>query len=249
MEYFTEALAAIKMVSEKILFVSFIFVFAVLLVLHLSISFYLAFIISVIFSLMVREDYISETIDLRYFAILLIALMFVSTNITLFITQCLFSLLFFSCLRLATTKIYTTRYISCTNKVNERLSHGYLYILAISIFVYLIASSYFYLPTPSILNQFYKSLNFAYESIYFVSFIVIVLLSATLYLHHKIAKARTNKKTVVYGFGDGDPLILAAFAGCFGFIELMNIFAISLLVSLFCYAIYFLKNKICIIKK
>ena len=130
----------------------------------------------------------------------------------------------------------------------DRLEHGYLYIFAASIFIYLLAISYFDVGIPSVLVPAYEGFLICKEMVtgsYYILFSFWCSLAAIIFLlKRRLSNAIKNNKDVIYGYGDGDPYILAIFMGAFGVAQIIAVFAISLFISALVYLIYFLWGNI-----
>ena len=244
-----KALAAI---NKKIFIGLYIFVLAVMLVINLSAPFYLTLIISIIFYVMIKEDWQHETIDLRLLAALTILFMFCASNVLLFIFRMSFAYLIFTTLRLATTKTVSKTDINFAEFENtqaylksKRLRHGYLPILAISIFMYLFINSFFDVNTPIFLQNTLDGFDickaFLFSNPIFLFFLFVFFLLINFILKKRLHNAKD--KIIIPGYGDGDPFVLAVFAGALGIMPIMSIFTISLIVSLFMYLLYFLRGN------
>lgn len=235
--------------SKKIFISAYIFILAVMLVINLSASFYLTLGISIVFYIMVKEDWRYETIDLRWLAALTILLISCTSNILYFILRSLFAYLIFTMLRLITTKAVPKTVIEIENTQTylkgKRLKHGYLPIFAVSIFIYLFVDSFFDINTPFFLQNTLEGFNICKTFLFsnpmslFLIFILCLLVNFIL----KKRLRNVKDKIIVPGYGDGDPFVLAAFAGALGIMPIMYIFSISLIVSLFMYLLYFLRGN------
>lgn len=240
--------------SKKVFISLYIFVLAVMLVINLSAAFYLTLSISIIFYVMVKEDYQCETIDLRWLAALTILFMFCTSNILYFILRGLFAYLVFTMLRLITTKTVPKTAMTDIEIENaqtylkeKRLKHGYLPILSVSIFVYLFINSFFEINIPFFLQNTLDGFNICKEFLLsnpiFLFLIFILLLTINFILKKRLYRANNKDKIIIPGYGDGDPFVLAAFAGVLGIMPIMSIFSISLIISLFMYLLYFLRGN------
>lgn len=249
MVHITKVLEAI---SKKLLICMYIFIFTVLLILNLSIASYIAFFIAAIFFIMIREDFYNETIDLRWLAVLGTVFLISSQSIGLFCIRFISGYLAFELLRLLTTKVRRKTIVEDKDMeislMPDRLEHGYLYIFAASIFIYLLAISYFDVGIPSVLVPAYEGFLICKEMVtgsYYILFSLWCSLAAIIFLlKRRLSNAIKNNKDVIYGYGDGDPYILAIFMGAFGVAQIIAVFAISLFISALVYLIYFLWGNI-----
>jgi len=203
--------------------------------------------IVVIFSGMVLEDFFRQTIDMRAFVILFLFMAFESVNFIYFFCSFALGWLIFRLLFLLTTKSKksikeTTEEIDCLEESPKRLPVGYLPSLGISWILYVVLSTR--AGIPEILLPTHEGIVF-FKIFFTHDFLAMGIALTTLcliwgFFEHRLYQAKKAKKEIVYGFGDGDVFVLAAFGAFLGVESLMIVFFLSLIVQAGWYFICFL---------
>lgn len=253
----------LAVISKKTCIYLYVFLLSVMFVLNLSVPFYLALAASIIFYIMIKEDWKYQTIDMRFLAALgILFLCCFTTNIVLFFIRLFVGYAIFEILRLLSTKMVSVnqfltelgdiksvkdldKSIKKADKSN-RLPHGYLPIFAISLFIYLFIISFTDLDIPEFVKPtvegFYICRDFLFSNAFFLIILFVVLASIILFLQYRIKKAIQRDRFPVSGYGNGDPFFLSIFTAVLGFMPIMGIFTISILISLLMYFLYFLRK-------
>lgn len=200
----------------------------------------LGFGIAFLFWKMVKEDFYEHTIDLRLLGLLALLILLSVHNIPIFCVKAGLGYFIFKMLFYANVKIYDVEESIDKKAKTEEVSYGYLPALGISLYAYLwIIEIYnIHIPQPLVILP---SVLGMFEH-YIVDLIttdlprlIVVTLSLILILScfsYRVNLAERAGKNIVYGFGDGDPLVLAVFAGLLGIEQLTITFFISLFVSI-----------------
>lgn len=199
--------------------------------------------------IMIVEDYKHQTIDMRLFAIVFLLMVSMANSIGAFIVSfiggyLLFRLLFLLSIKIGRAEITET--VDANLKSVPRLEFGYLPPFGLSCLLYQ-GLVFLKIDIPWILRPTHDGLLLLtdvieQDTVFFVG-ILGALFLACCFFEYRLHKAKVEKKEIIYGFGDGDVFILAAFMAFLGFEPLMTIFFISLVLQVLCYLIFFLWRK------
>jgi hypothetical protein len=200
-----------------------------------------------IFSYMVLEDFLHQTIDMRVFAILVAFMTYYSSGLYAFITTGFLTGILFRIVFLLSVRKRKIQDAQDTKEENHpekditRIPFGYLPSLGMSLLLYVfvivnLAIPGWLLPTHEGILYLY---DFFLQDLYIRSVMLVFLFCPWVFLEKRLERLERSGTELQYGFGDGDVLVLGAFAGFLGFETLLVVFFVSLFIQLIWHLIYF----------
>ena len=229
--------------TNKFKLVATIFFFACLMIYKFSLHPLWGFVTAAILTIIVTEDKECRTIDLRLmFALGLWSLLW-SSNKFQFVAFALGGFFVFDSLRLATARFFNATRQNEVCGYCSKIPVAYVPILLTSICLYLFTDMLF---TPNFEEtELYKGYEIIGGNMTMpITAIILLVLAAINFLFSKrIEKAEQNGKEVAYGFGDGDPYMLAWILAVFGIFDFTVIYFVSVVLVLACYGRNYLFEK------
>ena len=238
-------------------------VFSALLMYGFHLSFLEASVAGSIFSWMIMEDYVFQTVDVPISVLLGITLFLASDNKMNFLFAYISVLLGFRILLLSSSFLLTPAVETAETDISEkerpgacsgaiacqdRLEHGYIPVLMVSLFLFLLwFISGFSAPKQIVfisesISQFHLDIDALLGNK--APFIEIGFLAGVLMILEMIRHKKESRGELInYTFGGGDILVLAILSGFLGIKILLFVFFISLFLSVFWYAFAQITNQ------
>lgn len=190
---------------------------------------------SLIFGYMMQEDFHFQTVDMRVWLLLFITMIFGvlagANTVAQFLIGFLIGFVVFRLLCIFSCQIQKP-VIVCSFNHNSQKAMGFLPSLGLGIGSWILIKNMFDIPLfmPDFL-QIFTSIMFSWCGV----LIGIIILLVFVFGEYRLQKAVYDEKEIVYGFGDGDVFVCAAWMGFLGIETFFIAFCISLLIQLLFY--------------
>lgn len=242
MEQFIQARVATSKISlikgdfDKLVIALCVFTIASLFFINgITIQTFVLAINSVIFGYMMREDFYFQTVDMRVWFLLFITMSFavlIGVNtVAQFILGFLLGFVIFRLLCICSCQIQKPVIVCSFNHSKQKVI-GFLPSLGLGIGSWIFIKNMFDIPLfmPDFL-QIFTLIMFSWRG----ALIGIIVLLIFIFGAYRLQKAVREEKEILYGFGDGDVFVCAAWMGFLGIETFFIAFCISLVIQLLFY--------------
>lgn len=238
-------------VISSFLILTFTLLFSLLIIAGFNLSITPAIVISFIFMVMVIEDYMYLTIDIRLLGFLAFAGIFLSK----FPLQGFFFLLIIGLLYYRIIYLFLIKYIPIESRMEPEMivdttkALGFLPSLACGLAIYAFYRIANVDNYPYFLTSFYDSCNvlyaIAFEEPLFFAVLLLPFLAIWILLEIKRHRAMANNKAALPMLGDGDVYVMAVWLATLGLADITMVLFISSIVQILAFLYRdLIKNKI-----